>query len=65
MDLAMFSACVLTGSMGGAAAGLWAVRLRSRRRARRRGRGRTGRSWPGSRARPDDPWDDGSGRGAG
>jgi hypothetical protein len=53
MDLETCSVCVLAGSMSGAAAGFYAGRPRRRRRARGRGSGRTGRSWPGSRAHPD------------
>jgi hypothetical protein len=68
VDVMTWSMCLLVGSLGGsvggalsgAVAGACAARRRSRRRARRGGPGRTGRSWPGGRGRPDD--DEGAGR---
>jgi hypothetical protein len=55
MDVVACSMCVVAGAMSGAATGSYAARLRSRRRASRHGPGRTGRSWPGGRARPVEP----------
>ncbi|MCO1658185.1 hypothetical protein [Pseudonocardia humida] len=59
MDPTTCSVCVLAGSMGGAVAGLCAARRRARWHARGRERGRTGRTWPGGRARPRPPGEGG------